>query len=83
MVDCLVVAFTEGGTPVGQASNRIQASMTETEYENVLRDGLQLQQEIDLRPGKYDLRIGVMDHSTQKIGTLQAPLVIDAAHAAK
>jgi hypothetical protein len=34
-------------------------------------------------PGKYDLRIGMMDHSTQKIGTLQAPLVIDAAHAAK
>ena len=57
--------------------------MTETEYENVLRDGLQLQQEIDLRPGKYDLRIGVMDHSTQKIGTLQAPLVVDAANAAK
>src|SRR5262249_29742458 len=24
-------------------------------------------------PGNYDLRIGVMDHSTQKIGTLQAP----------
>lgn len=83
VVGCLVVAFTEDGTPVRQTSNTMQASLTETEYQDVLRDGLQLQQEIDLPLGKYDLRIGVMDHSTQQIGTLQTPLVIDATNATK
>ena len=31
---------------------------------------------ISLPPGKYNLRIGVMDRTTQQIGTVDAPLVV-------
>ena len=41
------------------------------------------QQELDLPPGNYNLRFGVMDRASQKIGTVDAPLVVSAQVASK
>jgi VWFA-related protein len=82
-LDVLAVAFKKDGTPAAQASNTVQANMTSTQYENALRNGLPVHQEIDLPPGQYELRIGVMDRATQKIGTLEAPVTAQTASAAK
>jgi VWFA-related protein len=83
VVDCLAVAFNKDGTPAAQASNTMQATLTAAQYQDALRNGLQVRQEIELKPGQYEIRIGVMDRATQKMGTVQAPLVLEAISAAK
>jgi VWFA-related protein len=78
-LDCLAVAFKKDGSPIGQASNSLQVGLNAAQYQDALRSGLQYRQELDLPAGDYDVRIGVMDRSTQKIGTLAAPLAVAAA----
>jgi len=83
VLDCLAVAFQKDGTPAAQASNTMQATLTVAQYQDALRNGLQVRQEIDLKPGQYEIRIGVMDRATQKMGTLQATVALEAISAAK
>jgi len=45
--------------------------------------GLPAHQLISLPPGKYTLRIGVMDNTTQQIGTVDAPLEVPSTAVAQ
>jgi VWFA-related protein len=83
VIDCIAVAFTKQGAPVGQISNTMDATLPMSDYESAIRNGLVVPQELELPPGQYDLRLGVMDHGSQKIGTLDAPLTVTAVAAAK
>jgi VWFA-related protein len=76
VIDCIAVAFTKQGAPVGQISNTMDATLPMSDFESALRNGLVVPQELDLPPGEYILRLGVMDHGSQKIGTLDAPLLV-------
>jgi len=76
VIDCIAVAFTKEGAPAGQISNTMDATLPLADYESALRAGLTVNQELELPPGQYELRLGVMDHGSQKIGTLDAPLVV-------
>jgi hypothetical protein len=38
--------------------------------------GLPAHQLITLPPGRYNLRIGVMDRTTEQVGTVDAPLEV-------
>jgi VWFA-related protein len=82
-LDCLAVAFKKDGIPAAQASNTMQATLTAAQYQDALRNGLQVRQEINLPPGQYQIRVGVMDRASQKMGTLEAPVAIEAISAAK
>jgi hypothetical protein len=83
VIDCIAVAFTKQGAPVGQISNTVDATLPMSDYESALRDGLVVPQELDLPAGEYILRLGVMDHGSQKIGTLDAPLTVGVVTATK
>jgi len=83
VIDCIAVAFTKQGAPVGQISNTMDATLPMSDYESALRNGLVVPQELELPAGEYILRLGVMDHGSQKIGTLDAPLTVAAVTAAK
>jgi VWFA-related protein len=83
IIDCIAVAFTKQGAPVGQISNTMDATLPLSDYESALRKGLVVPQELELPPGEYILRLGVMDHGSQKIGTLDAPLTVGVVTAAK
>ena len=83
VIDVLAVAFKKDGTPAAQASNTVQANLPAAQYEDALRNGLPVHQEIELPPGQYELCIGVMDRASQKIGTLEAPVTAQAVSAAK
>ena len=78
VIDCIAVAFTKEGAPVGQISNTWDATLPVADYEAALRAGLVVPQELELPPGEYILRLGVMEHGSQKIGTLDAPLAVVA-----
>jgi len=83
VIDCIAVAFTQAGMPAGQISNAMDATLGLADYESAQRTGLVVKQELELPPGKYNLRMGVMDRGSQKIGTLDVPLTVTATSAAK
>ena len=83
IIDCIAVAFSRQGAPVGQISNTLDATLPLADYNAAMKSGLVVPQELDLPPGQYTLRVGVMDRGSQKIGTLEAPLAITATAAAK
>ena len=83
VLDCIAVAFSKAGQPVGQISNTIDISLPPADFDAALKNGFTVHQELDLSPGAYVVRFGVMDHASQKIGTLDAPLTVVAVTAAK
>ncbi len=83
LVDCMVVAYNAKGIVAAHASDTLDATIGPAQYEQVMSRGLPAQQELDLPPGNYNLRFGVMDRTSQRIGTLNAPLVVNAQVAAK
>ncbi len=79
VVDCMVVAYDQEGREVGHASDTLDATIPMNQYDSVLRRGLPANQEIVLKPGAYNLRLGVMDRTSQQIGTLDVPLIIPSS----
>jgi hypothetical protein len=77
-LDCMVIAFDSSGKEVAHASDTLDAAIPANIYATVMAYGLPAHQLISLPPGKYNLRIGVMDRTTQQIGTVDAPLVVPA-----
>ena len=75
-VDCMVIAFDTSGKEVAHASDTLDATIPANLYSTVLTYGLPAHQLLSLPPGKYNVRIGVMDRTTQQIGTVDAPLMV-------
>ncbi|HEY4900242.1 MAG TPA: VWA domain-containing protein [Terriglobales bacterium] len=75
-IDCMVIAFDSSGKEVAHASDTLDATVPMNAYAAIQKYGLPAHQLISLPPGKYNLRIGVMDRTTQQIGTVDAPLVV-------
>ena len=75
-LDFMVIAFDDTGKEVAHASDTLDATMPANAYSVVLAHGLPAHQLISLPPGRYNVRIGVMDRATQQIGTLDAPLEV-------
>ena len=83
VVDCMVVAFDKDGKEVAHASDTLDGAIPQAAYDAVMKQGLPANQEIELKPGSYNLRLGVMDHATQQIGTVDVPLEISDASLGK
>ncbi len=66
------------GKPGGSASATFNQHLTPAQFASLLRTGLQLHQEMALKPGTYDLRLGVVDRQSGKIGTLDVPLTVES-----
>jgi len=75
-IDCMVIAFDSSGKEVAHASDTLDATMPANAYAAVMAHGLPAHQLIALPPGRYNLRVGVMDRTTQQIGTVDAPLEV-------
>ncbi len=75
-LDCMVIAFDASGKEVAHASDTLDATIPLNVYATVQQYGLPAHQLISLPPGRYNLRIGIMDKTTQQIGTVDAPLVV-------
>jgi VWFA-related protein len=75
-IDCMVIAFDSSGKEVAHASDTLDATIPMNAYAAVQQYGLPAHQLISLTPGRYNLRIGVMDKTTQQIGTVDASLVV-------
>lgn len=74
-VDCVVWAFSGKGDPVRSEGNRI-ASLKESEYQQVMNSYFPCQRTISLKPGHYTLRLGVLDGTTNKMGTTTTEVTV-------
>jgi VWFA-related protein len=81
LLDCMAVAIDGHGQIAGQIANTMDAALPPQEYQLMQQTGLPLHQELVLPPGTYDLRLGVLDRASQKIGTVDIPVVIPAESA--
>lgn len=82
-VDCIAIAYDSEGHEVAHASDTLDGAIPAAAYEAVLTHGVPAKQEITLKPGVYNLRLGVMDRPSQQIGTVDVPLVVPDTTSAK
>jgi hypothetical protein len=82
-VQFVAVAWGAKGQQCASFSGGYHATLSPPQLEALMRTGLQLHQEMALAPGSYQLRLGVMDRISGRIGTLDVPLKIEAHVAAK
>ncbi len=74
--DVLFVAAVRDakGQPVDSDVATYRQPLSKPELQSLLRTGLQLHQEMELKSGAYVVRLGVVDRLSGKVGTLDVPL---------
>ena len=80
-IDLMAVAWDKDGKSGGESSDKIDTSVSLSSYENAMRSYIPAHQELEVKPGKYTLRLGVVDRNTRRIGTVDVPLVVTAEQA--
>jgi hypothetical protein len=81
MLDLLAVAWSKDGKPAAEDSGKIDTAIPFSTYKDVLRSYIPAHQELEVKPGTYTLRLGVVDRSSKKIGTLDVPLTVPVLQA--
>ncbi len=81
-VQFAAIAWDAKGHPAGSFSADYRQELTPEQLESLQRTGLQMHQELLLKPGVYQLRLGVIDRLTGRIGTLDVPLTVESHVAA-
>ena len=83
LVQFVAVAYDGSGKQSNSFSLGFHPTLAPAQMEALLRSGVGLHRELLLKPGSYQLRLGVMDRLSGRIGTLDIPLTIEAKAAAK
>jgi VWFA-related protein len=78
VVEFSAVALDKNWKTVGVTSKTVDASLRPETYRHVLLAGFPGHLDLEVRPGRYMLRLGVMDRHSQRIGTLDVPLEVTA-----
>ena len=69
-------AYDPYGKLVTTISQTQKLPLTKEEYGEFIATPFQFFQQIDLTPGQYTLRVGVFDGVSNKVGTLEIPLLV-------
>lgn len=78
-VSCIAWAFPVKGKPIGSGGGTIHAKLDAETYQRVLQSALPCSQSLQLEPGNYMLRLGVIDQSSKRIGALTAWVTVPEA----
>jgi VWFA-related protein len=70
------VAWDKDFKLAGQVVETKEANYPPEIYKEVLRTGLGFHQELELKPGTYTLRLGVLDLTSHKIGSVGVPVTV-------
>jgi len=71
------IAWSQDLKVKANASHIVELSLPKEKYEQVVHNGLAAHQELQLAPGIYNIRVGVLDDGNKKIGTLDIPLRVN------
>lgn len=77
-VDFMAVAWDGEFNEAGHVTDTVDADFLPETYKRLMQTGFPNHQELVLKPGSYTLRLGVIDRGSQKIGTVDVPLTINA-----
>lgn len=83
IVDCAVQAYTEKGKLIKTEVTTLTLALKPDTFNRVMQTIVPCQRYIDLAPGNYLLRLGVMDDRTSLIGTTNARVTITLPTAAQ
>ena len=75
-VDFMATAWDKDFKDAGYTTDVVDTAFRPEAYQQVLQTGFPAHQELDLKPGTYTLRVGVLDRGSQKIGTVDVPITI-------
>lgn len=70
-VNCVVWAYPHKGDPI-RSEGTYDASLNPQQYEQMMKSYFPCQRALDLKPGSYTFRIGILDRTTNLIGTLSS-----------
>ncbi len=82
-LECTVQAFSAKGKLVRGELTTVKAALKPDTFSQIMHDTFPCQQDINLEPGKYYLRLGVRDTRTGLIGTTNAKVAVASAAPAK
>ncbi len=74
----VAAAWDRTGKAQGSVSGTYQQVLDAGALKTLMRTGLHLQHQFQLSPGTYDLRVGVVDRLSGKIGTIDVPLTVES-----
>lgn len=77
-LEFVAVAWDKDENAAGNVSETMNLDLKPETFQKMLNTGVPAHQELTLEPGTYKLRLGVMDYSSAKIGTLEIPVTIGA-----
>ena len=72
----VTAAWDKEGKPCGSVTADYRQALDAAMFQGLMRSGLRLHHDMQLKPGAYQLRLGVVDRLSGKIGTLDVPLTI-------
>jgi hypothetical protein len=82
-IEVVAVAWDKKNASAGSTSQTMDLGLKPATYQSVLEHGIAAHLELQLKPGAYHLRLGVLDYGSGKIGTLDVPMTIPESAAAK
>jgi VWFA-related protein len=62
-----------------QTSGTLNIDLDAQRYQFILSAGIAFRQQLQLKPGKYRLLVGVNDESSHSLGTIDIPLIVPAS----
>lgn len=74
-VSCVVWAYPHKGDPI-RSEGTYDAALKPEQYEQMMKSYFPCRRMLDLKPGSYTLRIGILDRTTNLIGTVSTPVVV-------
>lgn len=78
-VSCSVAAYSEKGDPVKgfrEEFTTMSGSLNSADYQRMMRGALPCKRTFDLKPGRYLLRVGVLDNNSHLMGTSSAQVLV-------
>ena len=82
-IDFMAVAWDKDHKNAGYIQNTMETSFRPEAYQQALRTGIPMHQELELKPGNYTLKVGVIDRGSQRVGTVDVPLTVPSAQTAQ
>jgi hypothetical protein len=74
-VTCVVWAYPGKGNPI-RSEGESNAALKPDVFKQVIQSYYPCQRAIDLKPGHYTLRLGVLDHTTNLMGSTSMQLIV-------
>jgi hypothetical protein len=79
----MAVAIDKNLQQAGVVADTVDATLRGEAFQQVFKTGFPAHLELELKPGKYVLRLGTIDRNSERIGTVDVPIDVPIETAKK